>query len=53
MELDLKKVFWIIVGVALIAAFTTYAVNPAMSKVRGTQSQIESVGYTAPTTTTP
>lgn len=47
MDEDLKKVFWVIVAIAIIAVFSVFVVKPAVGKIKGTKSSIESLDYDA------
>lgn len=45
MELDLKKVFYIIVCITMIALVTTMVASPIKAKIEAQKSKIESVEF--------
>lgn len=47
MDEDLKKIFWVIVAIAVIAVFSVFIVKPAVAKIKGAKSSIESLDYDA------
>lgn len=50
MEMDLKKAFYIIVAIALIAIMGSAIAQPVYNKISQQKSQIESVNFTGTST---
>ena len=48
MEDDIKKIWWVIVGLVIVVVLGTNVVSPTVTKVKGQKTAIENVIYTAP-----
>ena len=48
MEDDIKKIWWVIVGLVIVVVLGTNIVSPTVAKVKAQKTAIDGVIYTAP-----